>query len=83
MLARIEKSLPKSELYYNLRIRLYDKKKLQEKVIQTAKEAYSTYQENWGFTELAAIFDFQASRKRDTMIAMYKRFLKRIIRKYL
>ena len=77
MLARIEKSLPKSELYYNLRIRLYDKKKLQEKVIQTAKEAYNTYQENWGFTELAAIFDFQASRKRDTMIAMYKRFLKK------
>jgi tetratricopeptide (TPR) repeat protein len=76
MLARIERLLPERETAYSLRIRFYDRKKLTEKVIQTVREAWQKFPGSWNFTELAAIFDYQSTRKRDTMIAIYKRFLK-------
>jgi tetratricopeptide (TPR) repeat protein len=76
MVNRIEQLLPGSETAYTLRIRYYDKKRMQDKVISTVREARKKYPKSWTFTELAALFDYQATRKRDTMIGMFSTFLK-------
>ncbi len=76
MVNRIEQLLPQSETAYSLRIRYYDKKKMQDKVISTTREARKRYPLSWTYTELAAAFDFQTTRKRDTMISLYSKYLK-------
>lgn len=75
MLNRIEQLLPASETAYTLRIRYYDKKRMQDKVIATVREARKKYPLSWTYTELVALFDFQATRKRDTMIGIYSKYL--------
>ena len=78
MVNRIEQLLPGTETAYTLRIRYYDKKRMQDKVISTVREAKKKFPQSWTFTELAALFDFQASRKRDTMIGMYSKYLQSV-----
>ena len=77
MVNRIEQLLPQSETAYTLRIRYYDKKKMQDKVIAATREARKKYPLSWTYTELAAAFDFQTSRKRDTMISLFSTYLKK------
>jgi len=78
MVNRIEQLLPKSETAYTLRIRYYDKKKMQDKVISTTREARKQFPLSWTYTELAAAFDFQTTRRRDTMISLYAKYLKQV-----
>ena len=78
MVNRIEQLLPGSETAYTLRIRYYDKKRMQDKVISTVREARKKFPQSWTYTELSAAFDFQATRKRDTMIGMYTKFLQSV-----
>ncbi|MFM6956657.1 MAG: DUF3857 domain-containing protein [Ignavibacteria bacterium] len=78
MVNRIEQLLPGSETAYTLRIRYYDKKRMQDKVISTVREARKKFPQSWTYTELSAAFDFQATRKRDTMIGMYAKFLQSV-----
>lgn len=74
-LLRMEKLRPGSEDVYSLRLDFYGKKKLTEKVIQTALEAYSKYPAVWRFANLAAVIDYQKTRKREGTIEIYKKFL--------
>ncbi len=74
-LLRLEKLLPGSEDAYSMRIDFYSKKKLTEKVIQTASEAYSSFPTVWRFANLAATIDYQKTRKRDGAIEIYRKFL--------
>jgi tetratricopeptide (TPR) repeat protein len=78
MVNRIEQLLPGSETAYTLRIRYYDKKRMQDKVISTVREAKKKYPQSWTFTELTAVFDFQSTRKRDTMISMYSKYMQSV-----
>ena len=78
MVNRIEQLLPQSETAYTLRIRYYDRKKMQDKVISTTREARKLYPLSWTYTELAAAFDFQTTRKRDTMISLYSKYLRQV-----
>lgn len=74
-LQRLEKLQPGSDDIYALRIDFYSKKKLTEKVIQIAQEAYAKYPDVWRFANLAATIDYQKNRKRDGVIEIYKKFL--------
>lgn len=75
VLGKIEKQLPESEIVYASRLDLYSKKKLTEKVIQTAKDGYAKFPTNWKYVNLACIIDYQTTRKQDGTIDILKKYL--------
>jgi tetratricopeptide (TPR) repeat protein len=77
ILNKLEKLQPESESVLSLRLELYGKKKLTEKVIQLAKEGYEKFPTNWRYVNLACTIDYQLTRKQDGTIDILKKFLEK------
>ncbi|MBS1537645.1 MAG: DUF3857 domain-containing protein [Bacteroidetes bacterium] len=77
MLNKLEVLQPESESVLSLRIELYGKKKLTEKVIQLAKDGYKKFPTNWKYVNLACTIDYQLTRKQDGTIDILTKFLEK------
>ncbi len=77
VLNKLEKLQPESEAVLSLRLELYGKKKLTEKVIQLAKEGYERFPTNWKYVNLACTIDYQLTRKHEGTIEILKKYLEK------